>query len=442
MTDLRATLDEALPGVRADLEDLVRIPSVSAPGFDPAEVRRSAEATARILEASGLPGVHLLEIEGAPPAVYGAHPAPTDAPTVLLYAHHDVQPPGSPEDWDSPPFEPTEREGRLFGRGTADDKAGVAVHAAALRAHGVPPVGVRVFIEGEEEVGSPTLPRFLERHGELLRADVIILADMANWRVGQPALTTSLRGLVDAEVEVRTLDHAVHSGMYGGPFADALTVLSRLLATLHDDEGNVAIGGLGSSTADQLDLTEKELRQQAGAVEGSELIGWGTLTARMWTMPAVSVLAIDAPGIAEASNTLVPMARAKVSLRIPPGDRPERAMAALVAHLESNTPWGAEVRVTPGASARPFAASARGPAYDAARAAFEEAWGTAPVEIGAGGTIPFVADFADAYPEASILMTGVEDPDTRAHGANESLHLGDFEKASLAEALFLERLAP
>ena len=442
-TDLRTAVAAALSGVRADLERLVRIPSVSAAGFDPEPVALAASATAEVLEASGLGGVRLLETEGGHPAVFGALPAPAGAPTVLLYAHHDVQPPGRDEDWHSPPFEPTERAGRLYGRGTADDKAGIAVHAAALRAHeGRPPVGVKVLVEGEEEIGSPNLPAFLERYGEELRADVIVLADMVNWRVGQPALTTSLRGLVDAIVEVRTLEHAIHSGMYGGPFPDALSVLAKLLATLHDDNGNVAIPGLASAPAEELDLTERELREQAGAVEGLELIGWGSLTARMWTMPAVSVLAIDAPPVVQASNTLIPAARAKVSLRIPPGDTPEEAMRALVEHLSSNVPWGATVEVTPGAAAAPFAARTGGPAYAAARAAFGDAWGVAPVEVGAGGSIPFVAAFAEAYPQAEILLTGVEDPDTRAHGANESLHLGDFEAACLAEALLLDRLAP
>ncbi|HZA61125.1 MAG TPA: dipeptidase, partial [Actinomycetota bacterium] len=413
-----------------------------APGFDPAEVRRSADATADTFDAAGLAGVRFLDVQDGRPAVFGEHPAPDGAPTVLLYAHHDVQPPGADADWDTPPFVPTERDGRLFGRGTADDKAGIAVHAAALRAHGAtPPVGVKVFVEGEEEIGSPTMPAFLDRYGELLRADVIVLADMANWRIGQPALTTSLRGLVDCVVEVRTLDHAVHSGMYGGPFPDALTAMGRLIASLHDDEGNVAIPGLSSASADELDLTEKELREHAGAVSGLELTGRGSLTARMWTMPSVSVLAVDAPPVGEASNTLVPVARAKVSLRIPPGDDPGPAMDALVTHLKSNVPWGAEVRVTRGASAHPFAAPTDAPAYAVAGDAFQEAWGVAPVHIGAGGTIPFVAAFAEAYPDAAILMTGVEDPDTRAHGANESLHLGDFAKACLAEALLLDRLS-
>ncbi|HZA27046.1 MAG TPA: dipeptidase [Actinomycetota bacterium] len=443
MTDLRAAVDEVLPGVRADLERLVRIPSVSAAGFDPAEVRRSAEASAEVLEQSGLGGVRLLELDGAHAAVFAEHPAPIGAPTILLYAHHDVQPQGDEAEWDSPPFEPVERDGRLFGRGTSDDKAGIAMHAAAVRAHGgAPPVGVTTFIEGEEETGSEHLTQFFDSYGDLLRADVIVLADLANWRVGEPALTTSLRGLVDCVVEVRTLEHAVHSGMFGGPFPDAVTTLARLLATLHDERGRVAIPGLLSDgTGGGVDLSERELREQCGALDGVSRIGLGTLTAQMWTMPSVSVLGIDAPQIAESANKLVPVARAKISLRIAPGDEPDRAMDALVAHLESNAPWGAEVRVTRGAKARPFALRAEGPVFDAARAAMEEAWGVSPVDIGAGGSIPLVAAFADAFPKTPILLTGAADPDSRAHGANESLHLDDFAKACLAETLLLSRLA-
>lgn len=440
--DLHTAVAELMPGVRADLERLVRIPSVSAPGFDPAEVRRSAEATAEILEAAGLEGVRFLEIEGAHPAVLGARPAPAGAPTVLLYAHHDVQPPGDPALWDTPPFEPTEREGRLYGRGSSDDKAGIAVHEAALRALGNDlPVGITAFIEGEEEIGSPTLRTFLERYGDLLRSDVIVVADSGNLRVGQPALTTSLRGLVDCVVEVRTLDHGVHSGMYGGAFPDALTVLCRVVATLHDDRGEVAIDGLVATDADPLDLTEEELRRDAGSVEGLELIGRGGLTSRLWSKPAVSVLAIDATSVAEASNTLIPAARAKVSLRLAPGDDPERGMDALVEHLKKNTPWGAEVTVTPGASGRPFAVKTEGPVYEAARAAFEEAYGNPAVEMGMGGTIPLVAAFSERYPDTSILLTGVADADSRPHGANESVDLGDLHRGSLGEALLLRKLA-
>jgi acetylornithine deacetylase/succinyl-diaminopimelate desuccinylase-like protein len=440
--DLRAAIDEHFARIRRDLERLIRIPSIAFPGFDPEPVRESAAATAEILEASGLGGVRLLELEGVPPAVLGEHPAPDGAPTVLLYAHHDVQPSGDEADWDSPPFEPAERDGRLFGRGSCDDKAGIAMHQAAVLAYGgAPPVGVKVFVEGEEEVGSPNLDRFLAQFRDDLAADVIVLADATNWRAGVPGLTTKLRGLVDCEVEVRTLDHAVHSGMYGGPFPDALTTLCRLLAALHDDRGNVAIEGLHTGTTDPLDLTEAELREQAGVLDGVSEIGQGTLTERLWTRPSVSVLGIDAPRVREAGNVLVPAARAKVSLRLAPGQDPKQAMAALVRHLETTAPWGARVTVTPGASAWPFAVDARGPVFDAARRAFREGWGADPVDIGAGGTIPFVKAFADAFPEAAILLVGVEDPDGRAHGANESLLLEDFRKGCVAEALLLRELA-
>ena len=440
--ELRSAVDESFPRVREDLERLIRIPSVSFEGFDPAEVWRSAEATAEILSASGARGVRMLEVEGAHPAVMGEAPGAGRGPTVLLYAHHDVQPPGDEADWRSPPFEPTERDGRLFGRGSCDDKAGIALHQSALLAHdGRPPVDVKVFIEGEEEQGSPNLDAFLERYGEDLRADVIVLADATNWRAGVPGLTTRLRGLVDCVIEVRTLDHAVHSGMYGGPFPDALTAMARILATLHDEDGNVAIEGLTSSPTDPLDLTEEEIREQAGAVDGLRTIGRGALTERLWTRPAVSVLGIDAPRVREAANILVPMARAKVSLRLPPGQEPGPAMEALVRHLDSNAPWGVKVTVTPGASAWPFEVRADGPVFDAARSAFREAWEREPVDIGAGGTIPFVKAFADAFPDAAILLSGVEDPDGRAHGADESLLLDDFRKTCLAQALLLRNLA-
>lgn len=440
MSDVAAAIDRVLPSVRADLERLVRIPSVSAPGFDAAHVEDSARATLELFEAEGMQ-TQMLRIEGAHPAVLATLQAPAGKPRVLLYAHHDVQPPGDEASWTSPPFEPVERDGRLYGRGAADDKAGIAVHLAAVRAFGgAPPVGITVLVEGEEETGSEHLGEFLDAYGELLRADVIVLADSGNWAIGEPALTTSLRGLVDCYVEVRTLDHAVHSGMYGGPVPDALTSLCRLLATLHDDAGNVAVGTRATGPAADLDYSEKELRQHAGVLDGVQMIGTGSLLERIWTRPAVSVLGIDAPTVQAASNQLVPVARAKVSMRLAPGDDPGQAMDDLVEHLEKNAPWGVRVTVRRGAAGRPYAIAADGPAYDAARAAMKEAWGREPVEMGVGGTIPLVAAFAGAYPDAAILLTGVEDPDTRAHGENESLHLGEFAKAALAEALLLETL--
>jgi cysteinylglycine-S-conjugate dipeptidase len=439
--DLRTAVDKVLPGVRADLERLVRIPSVSIdPGHRNA-VRESAEATAELFRDLNLPTVDILSVEGGAPAVVARRPAPGGRPTVLLYAHHDVQPTGDIAEWHTDPFVATERGGRLYGRGAADDKAGIMAHVAALRAYdGRPPVGVTVFVEGEEEAGSPTFRTFLETYHDRLAADVIVIADSANWEIGRPALTTSLRGLVDCTVEVRTLDHPVHSGLFGGPAPDALTALVRLLASLHDDAGNVAIPGLIGSDADPLDYHEARCREESGLLDGVHIIGTGSLTSRLWRRPAATVLAIDAPRVGDAANVLQATARAKVSVRIAPDQDAEAALRALVAHLRANTPWGAQVTITEGTPGQPVSLTASGSAYDAARAAFEEAWGVPPVDVGIGGSIPFIAEFRELYPDAAILVTGIEDPDSRAHGFNESLHLGEFAKACLAEALLLQKI--
>ncbi|MGH3308871.1 MAG: M20/M25/M40 family metallo-hydrolase, partial [Nocardioides sp.] len=279
------------------------------------------------------------------------------------------------------------------------------------------------------------------RHGNRLGGDVLVLADSINWRVGVPSLTTTLRGGVSVVVEVRTLRHAVHNGAYGGPVPDALTALARLLATLHDEGGDVAVAGLSRGAADPLDLSDEQLRADAGVLDGVRLIGSGTLTSRLWAGPALSVVGIDAPSVDGSGMVLVPSARARLALRIGPGDDPAAARDALVAHLHEHAPWGASVSVTAGEPVAPYSAVTSGPAYAAARAAFEDAWGTPPVEIGVGGSIGFLAPFAAAFPEAEILVTGIEDPDTRAHAPNESLHLADFERACLAEALLLDRLS-
>ena len=444
---LRDRVAAAFPGLRADLESLVRIPSVSNSSFDPAHIAASASAVANLLRGVGMPDVQILHATSADglrsrPAVIARRPAPDGAPTVLLYAHHDVQPPGADADWDTPPFEPVERAGRLYGRGAADDKAGVIAHVGALRVLADElAVGVTVFVEGEEEVGSPTFTAFLAQYSELLAADVIIVADSANWKVGVPGLTTSLRGLVDLEVQVAVLEHSVHSGMFGGPVLDALTLLSRLIATLHDDAGDVAVAGLVSAPDPVVDYDEAELRADAALIDGVELAGTGPLTARLWARPALGVIGIDAPSIALSSNTIVPRATAKLSLRIAPGQDPAAALEALTAHLLEHAPFGARVTVTPGDLGRPFLAPADSDAMRAARWAFKESWGTAPVDIGLGGSIPFIADLLETFPAAAILVTGVEDPDSRAHGANESVDLGDLEHVILAEALLLSRLA-
>jgi acetylornithine deacetylase/succinyl-diaminopimelate desuccinylase-like protein len=440
--ELRAAIARVMPGVRADLEELVRIPGIAFDGFDHSHVERSAEAVAALLRGCGLPEVSIVRA-GGQPAVLGRRPAPPGAPTVLLYAHHDVQPIGDPARWESDPFTPVERNGRLYGRGTGDDKAGVLAHVAALRAYGdALPVGVVVFIEGEEEYGSESLGDLLVAHHDELMSDVIVIADSTNWESDVPSLTTSLRGLVSCFVEVRTLDSAVHSGQFGGAVPDALTALCRLLATLHDDAGDVAIDGLVRKEAAPLDYPSDRLREEAGMRDGVEFIGTGRLVDRMWTKPAASVLGIDAPRTFEAPNALVPSAKAKVSVRIAPGDDPEKAYEAISTHLLNRAPWGAEVTVTLESDGAPCVIDAVGPRYDAVRAAFAAAWdGVEPVDMGGGGSIPFIATFREMFPGAAILVTGVEDPHTQAHGPNESLDLRVFERACLAEALLLENLA-
>lgn len=440
MTDVVARVQQVLPSVRSDLEDLVRIQSVWA---DPArrdEVHRSAEAVAKLLAETGFPEVRIVS-EGGAPAVIAHYPPPAGAPTVLLYAHHDVQPEGDPAQWDSAPFEPTERDGRLYGRGTADDKAGIATHLAAIRAFdGKPPVGVTVFVEGEEESGSPSLGALLAAHKEALAADVIVIADSDNWSTEIPALTVTLRGLADCVVEVATLDHGLHSGLWGGVVPDALSVLVRLLASLHDDDGNVAVTGLHEATAADVDRGAHWVREESGLLEGVAEIGSGSVVQRMWAKPAITAIGIDTTSIDKSSNTLIPRARAKISMRVAPGGDAHAHLEALTRHLETHVPWGAQVTVTRGDVGQPYAIDSSGAVYDAARTAFRTAWGTDPVDMGMGGSIPFIAEFAEAFPAATILVTGVEDPGTQAHSVNESLHLGVLEKAATAEALLLEAL--
>jgi acetylornithine deacetylase/succinyl-diaminopimelate desuccinylase-like protein len=299
---------------------------------------------------------------------------------------------------------------------------------------------VTVFVEGEEEVGSDSLPTILERHGEKLRADAIVLADSTNWAIGEPALTTTLRGMIRVVVTVTTLDHGIHSGMFGGAVPDALTALVRVLASLHDDEGEVTVAGLKSGVAADLDYDEARLREESGLLDGVSTIGTGSILSRIWTKPSITTIGIDAPSVATSSNTLVPSAAAKISMRLAPDEHDMDAFALLRDHLVAHTPWGAQVEVTLDDRGLGFSADAQGPVYDQARAAFHDAWGVEPVDIGVGGSIPFVAAFAEQFPDAAILVTGVEDPDARAHGANESLHLGEFEKVCVAEAVLLARL--
>ena len=440
-------VDGNLPTTRSELESLVRIPSVSAYPENADRMRASAERVAELARLRGLEAevIELATSNGlvGRPAILAHRQAAPGKPTVLLYAHHDVQPEGTLEGWDQEdPFEPVERDGRLFGRGSADDKAGIMVHLGALAALGDDAgIGVTLFVEGEEEVGSPTFHHFLETYRDRLKSDVIVVADSNNWKVGVPSLTTSLRGVAQVTVTLRMLDHALHSGMYGGPILDAATAMCRLIATCHDEEGAVAVTGLVSYDDAQAHYTEDALRADTGVLDGVRLTGRGSLASRLWTQPSLTLIGMDVTSCAKASNTLIPACKARLSLRVAPGQDPKEAADALADHLRRHAPFGAHLEIELEESGPSFKAGEDTAATLAARWALGQAWQTEPVDIGVGGSIPFIADLQEVFPKAEILVTGVEDPDTRAHSHNEYLHLGDWRNAIVAEALLLDRLA-
>jgi len=430
------------------LEDLVRIPGIAWDVFDAQNLEHSAEAVADLFRSTGV--LDWVEIRRAPkpeggmgsPAVVGKRAAKNGKPQILLYAHHDVQPPGDETIWKSPAFEPTIRDGRMYGRGAADDKAGIVAHLTALRTlakitDGDPEVGITLFIEGEEEAGSPSFRNFLEQNQKDLEADVIIVADSGNWTIEIPALTTTLRGLVSQVIEVSTLDHAVHSGMYGGVVPDAMMAMIRLLASLHDENGDVSIPGLVNRKASDLAYTEESLRTDSGLLDGVEQIGTGSILDRNWMKPSITVIGIDYPSVAVSSNTLLPSVKAKISMRIAPGQEPEDALAMLRSHLEQNLPWGAKLAYGDIEMGKPFESDASGWAKQHMQAALSAAFNRDSVDIGIGGSIPFIADLLELFPSAQILVSGVEDPDGRAHSPNESVDLGMLEKVMVAESLFL-----
>jgi cysteinylglycine-S-conjugate dipeptidase len=424
----------------ADLERLIEIPSVSLPGHEPAQLDRAAAVVAEILAAAG-GDVEVLELAEGPPTVY-AEVARGEATTVLLYAHYDVQPAGDEGAWATPAFSATVRGGRLYGRGAADDKAGIAVHATALRYFaGTPPVNVKVLIEGEEEVGSPHLGELIDRYPAIADADFVIVADCANWAAGIPALTVSLRGMVSCFVTVSTLEHAVHGGVYGGVAPDAFSALARTLSSLHTDAGDVAIDGLACwDEAPGAEIEERELRRQAGVLPDVSLIGSGSLAERLWARPAAAVLGIDGPPADGAPAQLVPIARAKVAVRLAPGDEPHSALAHIEEHVRAHVPWSARVECEPIELVEPFVA-ARGRGRELAVRALKDARSAEPVEIGLGGSIALLAPLADASPEASFLLTGVEDPEASIHAPNESVDLRELRRACEAEIRLLTYLA-
>jgi acetylornithine deacetylase/succinyl-diaminopimelate desuccinylase-like protein len=439
--DLRTQARDAMAIARADLERLIRIPSVAFEGFAPEPVHAAAAATAEILGSAGLGDVRLLDTGGYP-AVFGELPAPAGTPTVLLYAHYDVQPAGPEELWDTPPFEPVVRDGRLFGRGTSDDKSGIVLHASVLRMfRGRVPVGVKVLVEGEEEASTEHLPQLIDGNRDLLAADVVVVADSGNVKTGEPTLATSARGVVSCTVDVRALEMPVHSGSYGGAAPDALVALIRMLAALHDARGNVAVPGLGSMRAPEAGYPEEQFRREAGVLPGAELVGDGPLPERLWGRPAVNVIGLDAPPVHGARNILVDHARAQVSLRVAPGDDPERAIGLVADHLRAAAPWGVDVSIEPGEAGRGFVARDDGPAYAAARASMEQAYGRPATTMGSGGSVPLIPALANALPDAEILFLGAMDDRSNAHAQNESVDLAELERATLAEALLLATLA-
>jgi acetylornithine deacetylase/succinyl-diaminopimelate desuccinylase-like protein len=447
VSQVRETVENDFSRRIGDLGRLVKIQGIAWDAFDAANLQTSAEAVAQLFRETGVfetVEIRTAVLDGIPgsPAVVARRPAKNGKPTFLLYAHHDVQPPGNLDDWETPPFEPTLKNGRIYARGAADDKAGIVAHLTAIETVRKTlgddfDLGISIFIEGEEEAGSRTFRTFLDENRDILEADAIVVADSGNWTAEIPALTTTLRGMVSQVIEVSTLDHALHSGMYGGVVPDAMTAMIRLLSTLHTPDGSVAVAGLVSGKASELPYTEAELRRDAGAAEPLELIGTGSILDRIWTKPSITVIGIDGQSVALSSNTLLPKAKAKISMRIAPGDEPVRALAALRAHLEENMPFGGRIEFLETELGKPFQANSSGWAQSLAETALEAAFGNETALIGIGGSIPFIADLTEVFPNAQILVTGVEDADSRAHSPNESVEVASLKKAMVAEALML-----
>ena len=448
-----------------DLKTLVRVPSVSFPGFPESELKRSADAVACLLKARGLENVKILKIPGAHPYVYGERIRAPGKPTLLLYAHHDVQPPGRVELWETPPFEPTEKQGpggaRLYGRGSADDKAGVIVHTSAIASYlqtvGELPVNVKVVIEGEEEIGSTHLAEFLQTYREELSADIMVLTDTGNFDCGVPGLTVALRGMVGLEVEVKALSKTVHSGMWGGPVPDPAMALSKMLATLVDEEGQIAIPGVldhvrpigreEEAELGRIPYSEGDFREQSGMLPGTQFLNCKKTSGakvsplvQIWRLPSLTVNAIQASSRLQAGNIINDSAWAKVTIRLVADMNPEEVLRLLSRHLEAHVPWGLELRLKTEACTGAWSTDAKGAAFEAAERALERGYGKVPVKMGMGGSIPFVKPFADALGGAPALLIGVEDPYTNAHGENESVLVGDLRSACLSQIYLFEEI--
>jgi acetylornithine deacetylase/succinyl-diaminopimelate desuccinylase-like protein len=427
-----------------DLADLVAIPSVSALGF-PAETRPAVleahNAIVELLRDAGVEQLGSIDLPDTAPVITGEIPGPDGAPTVLLYSHYDVVGAGDESKWESPPFEASERDGAIFGRGTADSKSNVLMHVGAIRAWGgAPPVGIKIVIEGQEESGSPLID-FPATRPELFAAHAMVIGDMGSLRPGVPTLTIGLRGMAAVIVEARTLAGPKHSGQFGGAAPDALGALLRGLAALHDEHGDVAVPGLRREEWTGASYSEDEFRELAEVEPDVPLVGTGGLGERLWSGPAITVTGLDMLPVDRALNAVVPYARAKVSMRLHPEQDPVEAQAKLVRRLEELRPFGVELHVVAGEIGAGFAPRTSGPAYDAARAALGTAWGSDPVFVATGGSIPLVSALGNAVPDAEILLLGTTDGFANIHAPNERVLLDEFENAVVAEAEFFEEYA-
>jgi acetylornithine deacetylase/succinyl-diaminopimelate desuccinylase-like protein len=434
-----------MPLLKEELAQLVRIPSVSEWGF-PEHTRpallEAHQAVLDLFRDAGVDQLSSLELPGTAPIVVGEIAAPPDAPTVLLYGHYDVVPAGDEDEWESPPFEATERGGAIYGRGAADSKANVLAHVGALRAwEGRPPVGVKILVEGQEEVGSPLEDGYPSQNPEPFRADAILVADGGSIRAGQPSLTVSLRGDARITVEARTLASNKHAGQYGGAAPDALVVLLRALASLWDENGDVAVAGLRREEWDGESYTEREFRALAEIEPGMPIVGTGGIGSKIWSGPGITVLGIDCPAVDGAAAAVQAQARAVLNVRVHPEQSAAEAQAVVMRHLEDQRPFGVPLVVTAGAIGDGYRARSSGPAWDAMAAAMRTAWGTDAVEMATGGAIPLVKAMSEGVPDAAMLVFGATDSFANIHGPNERLLVDEWEKALIAETVFLQELA-